>query len=155
MKKVKKIRPYLFELVCGFTLICNVSLIFVCCIGVFTIVNNNNLKYFMISVNVMIVIILSSIFIILVSLFVSKNSKKNIVIDNNVLAYNGEKYDCSCLSFKYYSCKWYAIPIFYIYKSERGGLIEISYNAERIMVFKGFYSDYLKLKNVIKDSLIV
>ena len=73
MKKVQKIRPYLFELVCGFTLICNVSLIFVCCIGVLTIGNNNNLKYFMISVNVMIVIILSSIFIILVSLFVLMN----------------------------------------------------------------------------------
>lgn len=155
MKKVQKIRPYLFEFVCGFTFICNVSLIFVCFIGVLTIGNNNNLKYFMISVIVMIVIILSSILIILISLFVSKNSKKNIVIDNNVLAYNGEKYNCSCLSFKYYSCKWYAIPIFYIYKSGRSGLIEIYFNDERIITITGFYSDYLKLKNVIKDSLIV
>lgn len=155
MKKVQKIRPYLFELVCCFTLICNVSLIFVCFIGVLTIGNNNNLNYFMISLIVMKVIILSSILIILISLFVSKNSKKNIVIDNNVLAYNGEKYDCSCLSFKYHVCKWYAIPIFFIYKSQRGGLIEIYYNSEKIIVTKVFYRDYLQLKNAIKNSLIV
>ena len=150
-----KIRTYLFELVCGFIFVFECLLLFYFFIAILTIINHSNINVFIISSFVLLIVFLILLIIVLISIMISGNSKKNIIINDNVLFYNGEKYNCSELSFKYYSCKWYAIPFFYIYKAQQGGLVEIYFNSEEVLVSKIFYIEYVRLTKVIKNYLVV
>ncbi|MBQ2805389.1 MAG: hypothetical protein IJF10_05855 [Clostridia bacterium] len=84
----------------------------------------------------------------------SKNSKKQFVVQNDSFQYLNRTYLLEQIeACEYYVCKWYFIPIAFIYKEQVAGLIIFKLNTGDTIQFRIFYKDYLKLKNTIKNIL--
>ena len=84
----------------------------------------------------------------------SKNSKRQFVVQNDSFQYLNRTYLLEQIeACEYYVCKWYFIPIAFIYKEQVAGLIRFKLNTGDTIQFRIFYKDYLKLKNTIKNIL--
>ena len=88
----------------------------------------------------------------MICFLLNRKSKKEFVLyDDRFKFLNREYLISQIISCKYYVCKWYAIPIAFIYKQQAGGLIDMKLNTGEKVQFKVFYKDYLKLKNNIPN----
>lgn len=56
---------------------------------------------------------------------------------------------------KYYICKWYFIPFYYIYKNSMGGLFEIITIEKRKIKLKILYKDFKKIKDKFDNIEII
>ncbi len=81
--------------------------------------------------------------------------KKELIIFDDKLSFSDKTYDINDISYcEYCKCKWYFIPILYVYKQQSGGLFTIRfYNGKKIS-FRIFYSDFVKIKNAINPKTI-
>lgn len=82
----------------------------------------------------------------------NKRSKKELILYEDRFEYMQHSYlmseICSC---KYYVCKWYTIPIAFLYKQQVAGLFEMKLTQNKTIQLKIFYKDYLKLKEKIPN----
>ena len=89
-------------------------------------------------------------------IFISKKSKRELVLCGERLKFLKREYSIEqVISCKYYVCKWYAMPIAFVYKQQAAGLIDIKLNTGESIRFKILYKDYLKLKNSIHNIVEV
>ena len=99
-----------------------------------------------------IVCLIFAIFTLSICFIVNIKSKREFIIYNNKFQFLQHEYLIEQIhSCEYYVCKWYAIPIAFIYKEQAAGLIDIRLNSGKKIQFKIFYKDYLKLKTHIKN----
>ena len=86
---------------------------------------------------------------------VNNKSEKEFVLLNDRFVFLKEQfYTSQITSCKYYVCKWYAVPIAFLYKQQLAGLIEIKLNTGKTLKMKIFYKDYIKLKQLINNISI-
>jgi len=94
------------------------------------------------------------LFSVAVCILVNRKSKKEFILYDDSFEFLNHKYFINqIISCKYYVCKWYSLPIAFIYKNEAGGLIDIKLNTSKHIYFKIFYKDYLKLKKYIPNLI--
>lgn len=92
-----------------------------------------------------------------ITVLVRAKDKNVLVCTEKEIIYLGSSYKISDIVYcKYYSCKWYLLPIaaFPIYKEQLGGLIVFRFSSGEEVRIKIFYKDYLKFKKVIPDIVI-
>ncbi|MBR7100006.1 MAG: hypothetical protein IKC91_02510, partial [Clostridia bacterium] len=91
---------------------------------------------------------------IIICVLVNKRSTKEFILYNDEFEFLNHKYSINQISScEYYVCKWYALPIAFIYKEQAAGLITFKLNTGEKIQFKIFYKDYLKLKNKIQNII--
>jgi hypothetical protein len=89
-------------------------------------------------------------------IIINKESKRELVLCGEKFKFLKREYLIEqVISCKYYVCKWYAIPIAFIYKQQAAGLIDIRFDTGERICFKILYKDYLKLKNSIQNIVEV
>lgn len=91
--------------------------------------------------------------VMVVSCFlINVKSKKEFFLNCDRFVFLHREYSIEqIVSCEYYVCKWYAIPIAFVYKQQAGGLFVIKMETGEKIMFKIFFKDYLKLKNYIKN----
>ena len=108
-------------------------------------------KGIMISYIVCSVLLMFSVFI---CILVNSKSKKEFILYEDKFKFLDREYSIDQIRFcEYYVCKWYFVPIAFIYKQQVGGLICIKLNTGEKIHFKIFYKDYLRLKNKIHNII--
>lgn len=91
-------------------------------------------------------------FSLLLCFFINKKSKKELVFNDGLFQYMNSIYSVAQISFReYYACKWYLIPIAFIYKQQAAGLLSMKFNDGEQIQVKIFYRDYLALRKVVKQ----
>lgn len=86
------------------------------------------------------------------TLLFSKRTKMYMVISEGKIEYSGRTYFIDNITnCVYYVCKWYAIPLFTVYKQQAGGLMTIKFNDGNLIAIKIFYKDYLQIRQYIRD----
>ena len=147
-----KIKLKLFESVAASIVLPNVGLVFTTLFLIISlIVEQNAIVY-----KCIIISYITCIFAMGISLFVcflaTSNSKEELIICNDSFIFRNQKYLIDqIVSCEYYVCKWYMLPIIYIYKQQAGGLITITLNTNEKIQFRVLYQDYLKIKNKIPN----
>lgn len=141
---------HLFENIVACTILPNMGIIFTTIILIVSlIVKQQMIVYLCIGVSY-----LSSFFLLSVSLLIcvvkNKYSKSVFCMDDTcfIVCNKAYPYHCIC-SCKYYVCKWYAIPIAFIYKQQRAGLIYLKLQDGTRIQFKLLYKDYLICRSKI------
>lgn len=150
-----KIKMKLFESIVGAILLPNIGLVFTTILLIISLlVEQNPVVYKGIAISYFICLTLM-VFTIAVCTLVNKKSTKELILYDDEFEFLNKKYSLNQISFcEYYVCKWYAIPIAFIYKQQVAGLITFKlYTGEKFQ-FKIFYKDYLKLKNRIKNIIV-
>ena len=101
-------------------------------------------------VSCLVLLILS---ILIVFLF-NKNSKKEFILYDDKFRFLQHEYWLNQISLcEYYVCRWYAIPIAFVYKQQVAGLLYIKLNTGEKIQFKIFFKDYLRLKKIINNII--
>lgn len=94
------------------------------------------------------------VLMVLVCFLISLKSKKEFIIYDDKFEFLQHQYLIEqIISCKYYVCKWYQVPIAFIYKEQAAGLIDIKLISGEKIQFKVFYNDYLKLKKHINNII--
>lgn len=94
----------------------------------------------------------------IVCLCVSKNTKKYAIFYEEYFFINEtkESYNYNDIGkCKYYICKWYMIPFWYIYKMQAGGLFEIITTSNKKIEFQILYKDFKKIKEKFNNIEII
>lgn len=150
-----KIKLNLFEGIVGAILLPNIGFIFTTIALIISLIKEQQDIVYTGIIFSYIVCFIILIFSVSICFFVNKKSKKEVTFHekhftfiNDNVNYNEIKY---C---EYYVCKWYAIPIAYVYKQQIGGLIIIETEKGEKYSFKIFYKDYLKIKKRIKNIIL-
>ena len=147
-----RIKLDFFESVVGTLMLPNIGFVFTTMSLIISlIVEQDPIVYKGIAISYMICLILS-IFMVSVCFLVNVRSKKEFIIYDDKFEFLQSKYLIEQISYcEYYVCKWYAIPIAFVYKQQAAGLIDIKLNTGEKIQFKIFYRDYLKLKKYIQN----
>ena len=91
----------------------------------------------------------------IICFLVNEKSKKEFILCNGEITVFNHTYAITQISScEYYVCKWYALPIVFIYKQQVGGLIVFRFNNGKVIQFKILYKDYLKIKNEIHNIVL-
>lgn len=143
-----KIKLKLFESIVGAILLPNIGLLFTTVLLIISLIIKQD---FIIYKGILIsyVICLSLMILALFSCFLAnkKSTKEFILNDNEIEIFNNKYRTDQVSACEYYVCKWYALPIAFIYKQQAAGLITFTLNSGERIQFKLFYKDYLKIKN--------
>lgn len=92
------------------------------------------------------------IFSLIICFLVNVNSPNEILINYKEIIINHQIFEINKInSCEYYVCRWYALPIYPLYKQQAGGLVTIKFENEDEVYFKVLYRDYLIIKKYIKD----
>ena len=149
-----KINLNLFDHIVTCTIIPNVGVIFTTLFLIVSLfVQQKPIVYTVIGISYLIFALLLIIPILLCVIISPKNNNM-LILNSSVFIIFGKTYDYDQITWsKYYVCKWYAMPIIFIYKKQLGGLFEMRLkNGEKIK-FKIVYRDYLKLKSKINNII--
>ena len=105
-------------------------------------------------INGIIIIYICSIFLFIINFIIcslfSKYTNKFAIFYEDYFLINETKETYNykdIVKCKYYICKWYFIPFWYIYKMQYGGQFEIITTTDKKIVFKILYKDFKKIKN--------
>ncbi|MBQ7352385.1 MAG: hypothetical protein IJW54_00085 [Clostridia bacterium] len=91
---------------------------------------------------------------IILTFIASKIKRNELVLFDNTFEFKKNRYHLKQIIFcEYYVCKWYAVPVSFIYKQQVAGLIDIKLNTGERIKFKIFYRDYQKLKNKLQNII--
>lgn len=92
--------------------------------------------------------------LVFVCFLVNLKSKKEFIIFDEKFEFLQQQYLIEQIaSCEYYVCKWYQLPIAFIYKEQAAGLMDIKLISGEKIQFKVFYNDYLKLKKHINNII--
>ncbi len=94
------------------------------------------------------------IFALMLCFIINHKSKKEFILNNNEFVFLNHKYTTNQIRYaEYYVCKWYTLPIVFIYKQQVGGLITFELDSGEKIKFYVLYKDYLKIKNRIPNII--
>ena len=149
-----KIKLNFFESVVAILMLPNMGFVITTMILIVSlIVKQKTIVYKGIAISYLVCLFLG-ILIICVCFLVNVKSKKEFIIYDNKFEFLQHRYLIEqIISCEYYVCKWYAIPIAFIYKEQAAGLIDIKLISGEKIQFKVFYNDYLKLKKHIVNII--
>ena len=152
--KMTRIKLNLFESIVATILLPNIGFIFTTiALIVSLVVKQEPIVYSGIAISYLVCLILLVILITFCFL-VNRKSKKEIVFYGDRFEFCKQEYLIEQISScEYYVCKWYAVPVAFIYKQQVAGLIDMKLSTGEKIKFKIFYNDYLKLKNYIKNII--
>ncbi len=90
---------------------------------------------------------------LIICFIINHKSKKELILNNNEFIFLNKKYAINEIRYaEYYVCKWYALPIVFIYKA-RAGLIHFEFDSGEKIDFTILYKDYLKIKKIIPNII--
>lgn len=149
-----KIKLNLFESIVGAIILPNIAISFTTIsLIVSLIVKQKPVVYkgILIAYITCFVVMISAVIICFIA---NKKSTKEFIINDREITFLGHKYKIDQVeSCEYYVCKWYAIPVAFIYKQQAAGLITFILNSGKKIQFHIFYKDYLRLKNIFEIKL--
>lgn len=147
-----KIKLNLFESIAGATLLPNIGFVFTTLLLSISLIINQDPIVFKGLIIAYIVCFALLFLTISICILANKNSKKEFVLYDGRFEFLNRKYLTNqIISCEYYACKWYAIPIAFVYKQQAAGLFSITLNTGEKIQFKIFYKDYKKIKNKIQN----
>lgn len=150
-----KIKTNLFESIVGAIFIPNVGFVFTTVLLIISLIIKQDLIVYKGIIISYIICLLLIIVSVIICFLVNKNSKKEFILCNGEIKIFNQTYAIAqIISCEYYVCKWYALPIAFIYKNQVGGLIVFRLNSGKMIQFKILYSDYLKIKNEIHNIVL-
>lgn len=92
---------------------------------------------------------------VLICFIIHKASKNEFVLYEDQFVFCGRQYPINQIKCcEYYVCKWYAIPIAFVYKQQVAGLISIKLHTGEKIKFKLLYKDYRTIKKRIKCNIV-
>lgn len=94
----------------------------------------------------------------IICLFILKYTNRFVVFYDDYFLINDTKETFNykdIVKCKYYICKWYFIPFLYIYKSQAGGLFELTTKSNEKIKFKILYKEFKKIKEKFNNIEIV
>ena len=149
-----KINLKLFDDLVACTILPSIGLFFTTLFLIVSlIIKQKTIVYIIIAISYLICILLLLLSILL-CLIINQNRKKDLILNNRNFVIFNEMYDYDQILWsQYHVCKWYAIPIAYIYKQQVGGLFEMRLKNGKKIKFKVLYCDYRKLKNSINNII--
>lgn len=151
-----KIKLNLFEGVFLATVLPNIGLIFTTLALIISLIKEQKEVVYKGIIWAYVVCLLLLVISLSICFFINKKSKKEVVFYEKYMAYINEKVNYNAIIYcEYYVCKWYAIPLAYIYKQQMGGLIIIETNNGKKYSFKIFYKDYLKIRKLIENIVLI
>lgn len=147
-----KIKLNLFESILGAILFPNIGFAFTTLFLIISlIVKQKTIVYKSIIISYIICAFLMILIVTICFLANNKSAKEFILYDDRFIFLNHE-YSIDKISYcEYYVCKWYAVPIAFIYKQQAAGLITFRLNTGKKIQFKIFYRDYLKIRNKFQN----
>lgn len=149
-----KIKLNLFEGIAACTILPNLGFIFTSIILIFSLISNQVTIVYKGVLISYISCLLLLLLTISICILCNKKSKKEFILCGNKFEFLQKEYFIDQIAYcEYYVCKWYAIPIIFVYKQQVGGLINIKLKTGEKIQFKVFYKDYIKLKNVIHNII--
>ena len=125
-----KIKINLFESIVGAIFLPNIGLFFTTVLLVVSmIVKQEPIVYTILLVSY-VVCLFVMFFTVAVCFLASKKSNKEFVLKNDEIEFLARRFKtdqvCYC---EYHKCRWYAIPIAFIYKQQVAGLITFEFNS--------------------------
>ena len=150
-----KIKLNFFESVVGAILLPNIGYAFATAFLIISLIVNQEPIVYKMIVLAYIANTLLMVISLLVCILLNKKSAKEVVISNEDINFLGRKYLIDQISScEYYICKWYALPIAFVYKQQVAGSFIIKFNSGKKIQFKIFYKEYLKLKEYLKGIVL-
>ncbi|MBE5731014.1 MAG: hypothetical protein E7350_03605 [Clostridiales bacterium] len=152
-----KIKLHLFESIMCAIFLPNAGFVFTTILFIISlIVEQDPMVYIGLMISYIVCLSLM-ILLLIICYLVNRKSKKEFILycNNGEFEYKHHKYEVSQIEYcEYYSCKWYAIPIAFIYKQQVAGMLGIKVNTGERIYLRIFYKDYLKLKNYIQNIVV-
>ena len=149
-----KVKLNLFDGVFLATVLPNIGLIFTTFALIISLIKEQKEEVYKGIISVYVVCLLLLAISLSICFFINKKSKKEVVFYEKYMSYINENVNYNEIIYcEYHVCKWYAIPLAYIYKQQIGGLIIIKTNNGKYS-FKIFYKDYLKIRKLIENIVL-
>lgn len=147
---MKEIKLNLFEGIVSCTIFPNIGYFFTTILLSFSlIVEQKNVVYNGIAISYIVCTLLMMVSLAICFIAIRK-SKKSLILADTFMVVADKKYCYNQIKrAKYYVCKWYAIPIAFIYKQQQAGLVEIYVDNAKPIKLRVLYRDYLKIKSKI------
>ncbi|MBQ8371349.1 MAG: hypothetical protein IJX38_00205 [Clostridia bacterium] len=146
-----KIKLSLFEGIFACTILPNIGLIFNTALLIISLAVKQEPVVYKAIIIAYICCIALLVISLLLCFAVVRKSKNELVSDGDSFTVSGVTYSIQNIaSCEYYVCKWYAIPIAFIYKQQAAGLLSIKMQSGEKLNCKIMYRDFLKIKKVIK-----
>lgn len=150
-----KIKLNLFESICGAVFLSNIGYFSITMILIIALIGQNDALVYKGIFTAYIICLSLMVFAIAVCFLANIKSKREFILYDDSFEYIGKKYLINQISYcEYYVCKWYSIPIIFIYKQQVGGLFTIKLDTGLKINLNIFYKDYLKLKNKIPNIIV-
>ena len=150
-----KIKMNLFESIVCAIILPNVGFILTTILLIISLIIKQDLIVYKGIIISYIICFLLIIVSVIICFLVNEKSKKEFILCNGEITVFNHTYAITQISScEYYVCKWYALPIVFIYKQQVGGLIVFRFNNGKVIQFKILYKDYLKIKNEIHNIVL-
>lgn len=149
-----KIKTKLFEKIVACTIFPNIGFLLSTIILIISLVKKQDVIVYQ-SVGISYVVCIALLILSIILCFIiTQKSKDEMMIDTEKIVYKNKTYQINQIkSCDYYLCKWYCIPVAFIYKQEQGGLFYIKFITGETIEVRIFYSDYKKINKIMNVNI--